>query len=92
MTGTMQVDPLERRLATDKRLAAAEAAALREALATVLHVRPDVQGASAYPIARGELVVRLMLAGGWLPVIVTNRSTLDGRQLLAALDHAVPAS
>lgn len=82
-------DPLGRLLAADLDVPAAQAPAFRQALGSVLTRHPEMRGASAYPTARGAIVVRLMLRSGWIPVLVpaserTDRSALE-RRLESAL-------
>jgi hypothetical protein len=82
-------DAVDRRLSAHASLPAAEVAVLRRALADLLVHRPDVRGAAVYPIARGELMVRVFTARGWVPTLLPAGARKDEGVLLARLEAAL---
>ena len=82
-------DPIGDRLSAEAGVPADEVAVLRRALAGVLALRPDVRGASVYPIAHGEAIVRLFTAHGWVPTLISSGDRHDPAALRARLESAL---
>jgi hypothetical protein len=82
-------DPVDERLSAQGALPADEVAVLRRALASLLAHHPDVRGASVYPIAHGEVMVRVFTAHGWAPTLLPAGARRDEGALLARLEAAL---
>jgi hypothetical protein len=67
-------------------LDADDLAALRAALAIVLPRLPGVLRAAVYPLARGEAIVRLITARGWIPVVIGCSDWSDPPSMVARLE------
>jgi hypothetical protein len=83
--------PVEERLSADASLPVDVVAALRRALAGLVARHPDVRGAAVYPIAHGEVMVRVFTARGWAPTLVPAGARRDAGALLAHLEAALAA-
>ena len=70
-------------------LDAGDAAALRAALQAVGSGHPAIRGASLYRIARGQAVVRLVTARGWVPVMLSAADLCDAAALVSHLEAAL---
>lgn len=73
-------------LNADERIPALDRTLYRQALACLRRRHAEIRGASVYPIARGEAIVRVMTARGWIPVLVASTDRRDLETLLVRLD------
>jgi hypothetical protein len=79
-------DALDVPLSADERISASDRTLYREALACLLRRHAGIRGASVYPIARGEAIVRVMTARGWIPILVASTDRRDLQALVVRLD------
>jgi hypothetical protein len=79
-------DALRVPLNADERIPALDRTLYREALACLLRRHAGIRGASVYPIARGEAIVRVMTARGWIPILVASTDRRDLETLVVRLD------
>jgi hypothetical protein len=82
-------DPVDERLSAHGSMPADEVAVLRRALASLLAHHPDVRGAAVYPIAQGEVMVRVFTGHGWAPTLLPAGARRDEGALLARLEAAL---
>lgn len=76
-------------LTADRTVPASDARLLADAFERVRDRHPEVLGAVAYSLGRGEIIVRVLTTSGWAPALVrrTDMADLDRvvRRVLAAL-------
>lgn len=76
----------------EDRLDASQAVTLRTALQAALTGAPTIRRAALYGIARGDMVLRLMTGGGWIPVVIVPADWSDADVLASRLRAALTAS
>ncbi|MET0553952.1 MAG: hypothetical protein ABW221_12995 [Vicinamibacteria bacterium] len=71
------------------RAGCAQTGAIEDALQDIFARHPELRGATVYPMARGETMVRVVTARGWTPVLVRAAERTDAAAIEQRLESAL---